>query len=308
MSAARSEPWAKPPGSETTSLCPGGGSPPTANTFSIPPSTNRWRTACSSARLLPAQVTWATGVISSSRWMRSTSSSVRDLVLPPAPQVTETKPGSSSRSAAMVAKSAATPSSSLGGKNSKLKSGRCASRRSATRMVSPWCQRGVRLWGRGRSGRTGDRQAVPPGRVGQPFVVGHERREARPEGEGGGEVEGVQRAQLGGAEDPRLVTQRGIGGDEADPVQQGTDQRHAGWGEAGARRRPQCLGAQQQRRHPPGARGQEAQGRAGPRGSGTSSGKAAERRRKRKSASAGTEHNARTEGSSPPGGEPRRRA
>jgi len=62
-------------------------------------------------------------VIPSSRWIRITSSTVFERVDPPAPIVTETKPGFSSFSSSIVRKSERKPASVFGGKNSKETTG-----------------------------------------------------------------------------------------------------------------------------------------------------------------------------------------
>src|SRR5487761_111957 len=82
----------------------------------------------------------------------------------------------------MVLKRAATPSSSRGGKNSKLKFGRRASRRLATRMVRTWWQRASVGGDRGdaASPGAGDRDPVPGGCRGQPLAAGLQGVSSRP--------------------------------------------------------------------------------------------------------------------------------
>jgi len=69
------------------------------------------------------QTMWAIAVSPSSRWMRITSSVVLRRVLPAAPQVTETKPGSRRLSSPRVRSSERVPAALFGGKNSKEKTG-----------------------------------------------------------------------------------------------------------------------------------------------------------------------------------------
>jgi hypothetical protein len=71
-----------------------------------------------SSRECPTQVTCAIGSIPSSALTRVTTSIVRSRLDPPAPYVTDTKAGSSTRSASIVSMSFATPASVFGGKNS----------------------------------------------------------------------------------------------------------------------------------------------------------------------------------------------
>ena len=85
MKATRSEAWAKPCGWGVKVPCPFGGSPRSASTFCTPASANSSRTAASSSREDPTQVTWASGSISDSRLSRFTSATVVARVEPPAP-------------------------------------------------------------------------------------------------------------------------------------------------------------------------------------------------------------------------------
>ena len=81
---------------------------------------------------------------------RTTRSAVRARVEPPAPNVTDTKAGSSVRSVRIVSSSCSTPASSRGGKNSNEKHGREAAISSLT--FTP-CRLVHALGGASRSGR-----------------------------------------------------------------------------------------------------------------------------------------------------------
>ena len=70
-----------------------------------------------------------------SRLTRVTMSIVFSRVLPPAPYVTDTKLGSSSRSLAIVRSRACSPASVLGGKNSNEKTGSPRPNSSSTRIT-----------------------------------------------------------------------------------------------------------------------------------------------------------------------------
>src|SRR5437870_1112617 len=89
----------------------------------MPRALKRSSTAAISLALWPTQVRCA--MVSSPIWclISETRSRVTCCVLPPAPYVTETKVGSSGFSSPTVLNNARTPSSVLGGKNSKEKTG-----------------------------------------------------------------------------------------------------------------------------------------------------------------------------------------
>src|SRR5207253_9540235 len=131
-SCTRSVACASPSGCTMNSRWPRGGSPRRASTLVMPASQITASCSSSSLREAPTQVRWAIASISVSRLMRVTISSVRPREDPPAPQVTLAKEGARGRSARSVSKSAATPASFLGGKNSKEKTGspRSAAKRS----------------------------------------------------------------------------------------------------------------------------------------------------------------------------------
>src|SRR5207253_2551268 len=131
-SCTRSVACASPSGCTMNSRWPRGGSPRRASTLVMPASQITASCSSSSLREAPTQVRWAIASISVSRLMRVTISSVRPREDPPAPQVTLTKEGPRGRSSSSVSKSAATPASFFGGKNSKEKTGspRSAAKRS----------------------------------------------------------------------------------------------------------------------------------------------------------------------------------
>ena len=79
---------------------------------------------------------WTRGSRLISSWMRLAHSMVLPRVDPPAPQVTETKAGSSSLRELIDLKSAFSPAGVLGGKNSKEK-----------RALSPWSISEIRIPG-----------------------------------------------------------------------------------------------------------------------------------------------------------------
>ena len=179
----RSVECASPSGCTMNSRWPRGGSPRSASTLVMPASQMTASCSSSSLREAPTQVRWAIASISVSRLMRVTISSVRPRDDPPAPQVTLTKEGPRGRSASSVSKSAATPASFFGGKNSKEKTGspRSAAKRSMSvilicpdsprrtplrrEIASGACGNGVASCGnRPRSGRHRTRPPLPAGR------------------------------------------------------------------------------------------------------------------------------------------------
>ncbi len=135
-SRTSSLPKRSPPGGGTNTPSPLGGSPRIASTFSTP---NAWYwriSSTSSSTVESLQVRWAMGSSPVSSRIRLTRRTVRSSrALPPAPCVTDTKAGSRSRSAAMVAKSRSAPSSSRGGKNSNENSGSPRAKRLSMRML-----------------------------------------------------------------------------------------------------------------------------------------------------------------------------
>ncbi len=91
------------------------------------PQSRIWRSASwSSSTVAPTHVKCAMASRPWSALMRLTMSIVFSRVEPPAPQVTETKLGSSGRSAWSASKRLRSPSSVCGGKNSNEKTGSVA--------------------------------------------------------------------------------------------------------------------------------------------------------------------------------------
>ncbi len=85
------------------------------------------RRARSSSTVVPTQERCAIASIPYSRLISRVISIVRSRVEPPAPYVTDTNAGPSSRSSDRVPRSLSMPSSSFGGKNSNEKHGRRSS-------------------------------------------------------------------------------------------------------------------------------------------------------------------------------------
>src|SRR5262249_36707361 len=100
----------------------------------MPPAASVSSVAASCSGVEPMQERCAIAVRETSCWIWTTSSTVLRRVEPPAPQVTDTKSGSSGFRSRIVSKSAPKPASVLGGKNSKEKTGRPVAKRSAIRI------------------------------------------------------------------------------------------------------------------------------------------------------------------------------
>src|SRR5512135_491710 len=146
----------RPPG-------PPGGSPRNASTLRTPTPAYCSITLRSSARLWPTAVRWPTGVSVVSVAMRSVTRIVRSRVDPPAPYVTDTNVGRSASSSRIASQSWRSPSSVLGGKNSKENDGRPVPSSSRTVGVLT----GRTLWAapmrRAYAGHDGPRERFPAG-------------------------------------------------------------------------------------------------------------------------------------------------
>jgi hypothetical protein len=119
-SRTRSTACSKPPGVGTQGARgPSGGSPRSAMTLRTPAA--RWAPMIerSSSTVCPTQVRWAIGVSVVSRAIRAVIAAVRSRVEPPAPYVTDTKPGFNGSSSRIDCHSTRSPAASFGGKNSK---------------------------------------------------------------------------------------------------------------------------------------------------------------------------------------------
>src|SRR5215210_1627448 len=134
MKAASSAALPRPPSGWTKSSCPAGGSPRSAKTFSMPASAIRSRVPPRPSAVSPTQLRCAMTSKPTSSRSALVISTVPSRVDPPAPYVTDTKSGSSSRSDLAVANRASTWAGSRGGKNSTEKTGRLRASISSIRI------------------------------------------------------------------------------------------------------------------------------------------------------------------------------